>query len=130
MFNEEDFEIVHMYTRANALEDGVLINLNAIDEIADLVQSHYKFPVDLTESVWAIVCAAVDDDEGCNDLAGVIHDLLFMSKACYEEINQSERIFKVLIHLNGELKEYRFKAVFGPDETWAPVVTIMLPLED
>ena len=47
-------EAVFIYTRAQAIEDGVLVDLSHVDSI----QQHWKFPFACTSTVWAIIEAA------------------------------------------------------------------------
>jgi hypothetical protein len=60
----EDADLIHAYTRADALRDGVLI---AVSQIAR--EAGFCFPVALTRAVWER-CVAVPPGVACQDEAG------------------------------------------------------------
>ena len=80
----ENADVIHSYSRAQAIEDGVLVDLSALSPVC---REHYKFPVACTAAVWAIVDKAVKNKKCYNDLNGVLHDILWMSKACKRVVN-------------------------------------------
>jgi hypothetical protein len=43
----DDFDLIHAYTRADAIRDGVLIDVSAVAR-----EAGFKFPVALTAAVW------------------------------------------------------------------------------
>ena len=56
MTQENPFgEVVYSYTRKQAIEDGVLVDLSEIATIKE----HWKFPFACTATVWAIIEAAL-----------------------------------------------------------------------
>jgi hypothetical protein len=69
--------VIYSYTREQAIEDGVLIDLSAI--APDVCSQHYKYPIACTETVWNIIEEAVNNPKWDCDTKGIIHDLLFMS---------------------------------------------------
>jgi hypothetical protein len=96
----------------------------------DVCRQHYKYPIACTASVWNIIEAAVNNPKHCNDYAGVLHDMLYMSKVLYEDISASIRLFRVIITGVGRKRYHQFKIVCGPGDNAEPVLTIMLPDED
>ncbi len=68
MFDNEG--LVHRYTRADAIRDGVLIDVTATAR-----EAGFKFPVALTAAVWA-KCVAVPSGVLCQDEAGRLWDVL------------------------------------------------------
>lgn len=120
--------MIFSYTRKQAIEDGVLIDLT---EIAPAIQAeHYKYPVALTAAAWAIVQRALENDKVVNDIDGIIHDVLWMSRAAGREVDPSTRLFQVIIAGSGPIDLHTFKIVCGPGDNAEPVLTIMLPDED
>lgn len=119
-------ELIHAYTRAQAIEDGVLVDLSD----ADGVKGHFKYPLACTAAVWAVIDRAVKNEKHCNDLAGVLHDVCWMSKVCARSIDPTTRIFKVIITGAGRKKYHTFKMVCGPGDDAEPVLTLMMPEED
>lgn len=125
-----DATIVHSYSRAQALEEGVLVNLAFNRMLASICRQHYKHPIACTAAVFDIIKRAVDNKEFHNDYPGVVHDILYMSRALHREINESTILFRVVIQGAGLKTEYDFKLVVGPGDDAKPVITIMLPNED
>ena len=62
MFEEAD--LIHSYTRADALRDGVLIDVSAVAREAGI-----RYPVALTRAAWGR-CVAVPPGVLCQDEAG------------------------------------------------------------
>lgn len=46
----EGFEVIHAYTRAQAIEDGVLVDLSDLAR-----EAGFRFPVAVTLGVWAVL---------------------------------------------------------------------------
>jgi hypothetical protein len=126
----EGAEIIHSYSRAQAIEDGVLVDLSAL--APEVCGQFYKFPIACTAAVWGVIDSAIKNEKYNNDLNGVIHDLLFMSIKMCKELDPTTRRFAVII--NGadhpHNKPYAFNAVCGPGDDAEPVITIMFPGED
>jgi len=121
-------DVVFAYTRKQAIEDGVLVDLNAV--AGDVCRQHFKVPIACTAAVWALIDKAVKSPKHCNDVAGVVHDILFMSKTgLARKVDDSTRIFTVII-TGGRKRNHQLKLVCGPGDNAEPVVTIMLPEED
>jgi hypothetical protein len=99
-------------------------------ELAEVCRQHYKYPIACTASVWGIMEQAVNNPKHCNDYAGILHDLLYMSKVSYTPQGDDTRLFTVIITGLGRRKYHRFKIVCGPGDLGEPVLTIMLPNED
>jgi len=122
-------EPISVYTRAQAIADGVLVDLSAL--APDVCAQHYKYPVACTAAVWAIVDAAVKHPRWMNDLKGVVHDLLWMSRARpVQRMGPSQVLFEVIVRGAGRQSVFTFKMVCGPGDDASPVMTLMLPEED
>ncbi len=61
LFQPED--IISTYTRAQAIEDGVLVDLMQ-DEMTSVCRQNYKFPIACTSAVFAIMQRAVENPAG------------------------------------------------------------------
>jgi hypothetical protein len=127
------WEVIDVYTRAQAIEDGVLIDITAWAK-----EYGFKFPVAVTASVWSLI----DDPEGMKcagqSAKGRGLDVVAMLKM-YARRGGTTIFFPVIfaIHLykkNGDLHEarktFKLKAVCGPGDNLEPVITVMLPEED
>lgn len=121
----DDAPIISSYSRAQALEDGVLIDLTE----ADVAKGHFKYPLACTAAVWALIQKAVNNKKWMNDQAGVLHDICWMSRFG-QVVDPTTRLFKVIITGTGRRKNHWLKIVCHPGDTPEPVLTIMLPEED
>jgi hypothetical protein len=70
MFEEAD--LIHRYTRADALRDRVLIDVPATAKEAGI-----RWPVTLTSAAWER-CVAVPPGVLCQDEAGRLWDVLYL----------------------------------------------------
>lgn len=130
MTSPSELEIIHAYTRAEAIEDGVLIDASA-GELAELTAQLYRVPVAMTAAVHHLINEAVASPRHCNDRKGVWWDILWMSLHGQTGApDPSTRLFRVMITGTGRRKWHTLKAVCGPDDHGAPCVTFMLPEED
>ena len=123
----DDAEVIYAYTRAQALEDGVLVDVSEIAKEAGI-----KFPVALTS---AVHCKYVEVPEGVigQDETGRLWDILWVFRFAAAKFNGSTLLFKV--HVRNDNRDcmpplVTLKAVCGPGDTPEPVITIMLPVED
>ena len=114
-------ECIFRYTRANAIADGVLVDLSQVET----VKAHWKFPFACTDTVFGLIERAIEEQG--NDLLGIMHDISQMAKAEIHKGSRQDVIhFKVIIgHTLHDLKLH-----IGPGDTAAPVMTLMLPHED
>ncbi len=117
---------IFTYTREEAINDGVLIDLN---KFIPIKESGYKYPVCCTFAVWAIIDKAVENKKYCNDFEGIIWDILSMSKHG-REISPSTNLFTVFIAGAGNKRNFTFKIICHPGDKSEPVLTILLPDED
>jgi len=126
--NELFGPIVHSYTRADAIADGVLVDLTAsYPEECRL----YRYPVACSAAVWSLVDQAVTNRRHYNDQAGVVWDIMYMSqRGIIARPDAQTVLFKVVITGTGTKKIHTMKAVCGPGDNLEPVITIMLPEED
>ena len=70
MFEETD--LIHRYSRADALRDGVLIDVSATAREAGI-----RWPAALTAATWES-CVSVPPGLACQDEAGRLWDVLWM----------------------------------------------------
>lgn len=122
----EGAEIIDAYSRAQAIEDGVLVDVSTVAREAGI-----RFPVAMTRTVWA---KYVEVPEGvkCQDESGRLWDILWMFRARARR-GGDRLLFR--LHVRNDNREMipplvTLKAVCGPGDTPEPVITIMLPEED
>ena len=122
--NNQDFwadaDIIHTYTRDEAIADGVLIsaNLGDLDEIS--AQHFPGVSVAMTPGVFALIEKGVDHPKWLNDWKGVWHDVCWMSR-----FGNSDGLFKVIITGTGRVRNHILKVIRN-----AEGVTFMLRHED
>ena len=124
----EDAPVIFQYTRAQAIEDGVLIDLT---EWAREVG--FRVPVACTAAVWNgyLVPTQRTRELGQSE-RGRGHDLLWMLLCAIRAHGRSETLLFDVMFLQTPDRRVlvRFKAVCGPGDHGEPAITIMLPGED
>ena len=114
-------ETIYSYSRSQAIEDGVLVDLSQ----ADSVRQHWKHPFACTSAVWAIIEEALQHPG--QDISGICHDISTTAKHAIRSTRETEQIFFSVIITK---KKHAMKLHIGPGDTAAPVLTLMLPYED
>ena len=92
MNETKDWQLIHTYTRRQAIADGVLVD---VTERAK--EAGFRVPVALTSTAWA-ECVTVPEGLGDQDETGRLWDVLWMCRA-YASRNGSdpEILFHVLV---------------------------------
>jgi hypothetical protein len=140
-------EPIFSYTRAQAIADGVLIDLtSATDDKGQRLcpQAGFTVPVAITRTAWAQTIEArgswrpdgegeVLELKGGQSLTGRLWDVLWMLRVASGKAANSDRVhFQVLVHVHGDgLREtVSLWALCGPGDGAQPVITIMVEGED
>ena len=133
MFTEAD--LIHSYTRAEALADGALIDVSEMGREAGL-----RVPVAMTSAAYGAYVALPPNYSGFQDVEGRLWDVLFMLHASIGAANESTDTIHYRLHVrrikadgsddNRTPPRVTLKSVIGPGDDGAPVLTIMLPDED
>ncbi len=126
MFDEAD--LIYRYTRAQAIEDGVLIDVSAVAREAGI-----RYPVALTSDAWAR-CVAVPPGVECQDEAGRLWDVLHLLRLAVARGGGGAEV-RFGVEVRNDNRErtpplVRLKAVCGPGDRGEPVLTVMLPDEE
>ncbi|MDP6633664.1 MAG: hypothetical protein QGG42_02085 [Phycisphaerae bacterium] len=122
-----DMPVIFSYTRAQAIEDGVLIDLTEWAK-----ETGFRYPLACTTAVWNDYVAPNEDLRLLGQSErGRAHDLLWML-LCAVRRGSGDRIDFETLFLQSPHRRItaRFKAVCGPGDDGQPVITIMLPNED
>jgi hypothetical protein len=125
----EETAVIFAYTRAQAIADGVLIDVTGPARAGRL----FRIPVALTRAVWDRYVAVPDGVEG-QDEVGRLWDVLFMLYvASGKDGDRSELLYR--LHVRNDNREgdppvVELKAVCGPDDDGSPCVTVMRIDED
>ena len=127
-------EVISVYTRAQALADGVLIDAGSMAR-----EAGFRWPTAITAGAWAD-CVAWDDadSEGQThqDQSGRLWDVLFMAAyAARANGNAGPELLFELYRVprdgcSTEAVPCQLKLVAGPGDQGEPVITILLPRED
>jgi hypothetical protein len=124
----DDWPIIFSYTRAQAIADGVLI-----DVTAQAGEVGFKVHTVVTDHLYNmyVVPPARLEGEG-QSVEGRLHDLLFRTLLAARAIRDSDRAeFDVLFLMApGRWDTAHVVAVIGPGDQGEPVMTIMLPEDD
>jgi hypothetical protein len=125
----ENADLIHRYTRADAIRDGVLIDVSAVAR-----EVGFRCPVALTAAVWT-KCVAVPPGVLCQDEAGRLWDVLTMLRFAVRGRSGGASGVRFGVRVRNDNRDgtpplVRLKALCGPGDDGAPVVTVMLPEED
>ena len=122
----DDYDLIFSYTRKQAIEDGVLMD---VTEMA--TEAGFKWPVAITDTVWNqhIVPDVASVEQG-QSIEGRLWDVLNVLRFS-ALTGGTEVLFKVIFIEKGTITvEIKLKSVCGPGDEGGPVITIMLPEED
>lgn len=131
--DDDEPVLVFSYSRAQALEDGVLVDVSQVAAEAGLA-----YPTAITAAAWADCVAWSPEDSArqtTQDEAGRLWDVLWMARMGMRRASgRSECLFKLYrVPRGGRGHMPRLttlKVVCGPGDTLDPVLTLMLPEED
>lgn len=128
LFNAD--EVIFSYTRKQAIEDGVLVDLTEWSREVGFV-----IPVACTHAVWE---GYIVPPDGTRELGqserGRAHDVLWMCLVTIRKQHRGhhrEMRFEVLfVNRRQQHEQVTLKAICGPGDEGEPVLTIMRPDED
>ena len=126
---DTEWELIHAYTRQQAIEDGVLVD---VSEVAKKVG--HVFGVALTRAVWSRCVDVAPVVEGMTDYDRV-SDILWMCRNCVtiDFVGGEPGIFIIALGIEHDEIEQpleTLKAVLSYDDQGLPCITIMMPEED
>lgn len=126
--------VISTYTRAQAIEDGVLVDAGTMAK-----EAGFKWPVVLTSAAWADCVAWTDDDsqkQVHQDQSGRLWDVLYMaSHGIRTRKDSGDRLLFQLYRVSRDGFStgsvlVTLKLIIGPGDAGEPVITILLPEED
>jgi len=148
MFTEAD--VISRYTRREAIEDGVLVQLSGPDYEGDewipemCQEAGFRYPIAMTTTAFA-KCVVPIDGEGeqlapCQDAKGRLWDVLWMLKLAIRQSLEPGSVLRFSLRVvpnvpvdsdnHPRAKLTFLKCVCGPDDEGHCCLTIMLPEED
>ena len=128
------FGPVFAYTRAQAIEDGILVD---VSETAR--EAGFKIPVAVTRSVWDRLIALPEGYQGFQDERGRLWDVVWMAHYYARRAPDRDRVtMSVLVRdirkdlrdSNRPPRRHSPIVAIGAGDQDEPVVTIMFPEDD
>lgn len=123
-----DMPVIHRYTRQQAIEDGVLIDLTEWAR-----ETGFRIPVACTNTVWSDYIVPPESTRALGQSErGRAHDLLWLLYVSIRKSQGGDQLRFDVIFLQKPRKHetVQLKAVCGPGDEGEPVLTIMMPDED
>lgn len=124
----KDADVISSYSRAQALEDGFLVDLDVTAK-----EAGFKWPVAMTRTAFEIVNPSQALKAEGQSWAGRAWDMLMILRREMRGVGDTTEIaFAPLFVLEpGQAPQpVKLNAVSGPGDNAEPVITIMLPEED
>ena len=127
-------DVIYIYSRAQAIEDGVLITAGSMS-----AEAGFKWPVAFTSAVWEDCIAWTDEDkakQAYQDQSGRLWDVLYMaSRTISTSCGSSDQLRFELYRVPRDGKSMEaelvtLKLIVGSGDQGEPVITIMMPNED
>ena len=123
----EEADLIHRYSRADALRDGVLSDVSAAAR-----ETGIRWPVALTRAAWER-CVVVPPGVSCQDEAGRLWDVAWML-GCAVRRGGSGPEVRFGVHVRNDNRDrtpprVRLQAVCGPGDNGEPCITVVLPEE-
>jgi Family of unknown function (DUF6573) len=139
MSNQDDSlnlfgEVIYAYTRAQAIADGVLVDVTPTAR-----EAGFRWPVALTRAAWEDCVAWSEEDsrrQVHQDESGRLWDVLWMAMNAIRRSSSgaSQTLFRFYrVPRDGKCQGallVTLKLVAGPGDASEPVITIMQPQED
>lgn len=130
-----DAEIIHAYTRAQALAEGALVDAGPMAR-----EAGFRAPVALTRAAWVDCVAWTEADNkrkggALQDEKGRLWDVLWMASLAARRAGSRQRVpfelYRVPVAGRGATaRKITLALMIGPGDEGEPVITIGLPHED
>ena len=123
-----DCKVVSIYTRAQAIKDGILVDVSGYAK-----ELGFRFPVAVTKTVWdSCISWNKEQERAYQDESGRLFDVLWVAMIKAQHFKGSQTNFDIACIPRGrmEVKTVSLKLHCGPGDQGEPVITIMLPWED
>jgi Family of unknown function (DUF6573) len=124
-----DADLIHVYTRAQALADGALIDISPL-----ATEAGFRYPVAVTAAVWPILEPSDDLVRLGQSATGRAWDVLHVLRAAIRHSGHTDRLhFTPLFVLDAAHptpQPVQPWALCGPGDDEAPVLTVLCEGED
>lgn len=131
---------ISVYTRRQAIEDGVLVQLSGDGYEGDewipqmVAEAGFRYPIAMTvKSFMDCVAVTKAAERACQDIQGRLWDVLWMLKQSATRKGGAADVITFVLHCSVDRvnpSRVELKAVCGPGDEGEPVITIMYPWED
>ncbi|WP_258111091.1 DUF6573 family protein [Alicyclobacillus sp. SP_1] len=119
-------EYLSVYTRAQALDDGVLVDVTELSK-----EARIRYPVALTKALYEEVFVPSEADERLGQsVTGRLWDALTLFAWYARRINGHTFQYPLRVQRGHRAVDVLLKAVIGPGDDLEPVITLLLPHED
>ena len=122
----EEAELIHRYTRAQAVADGVLVDVTATAKEAGIT-----YPAAVTRAVFERYIRVPDGVIG-QDERGRAWDVLWMLRFAIARSPEGDFLLYTVFVRNDNAgpRPVKLKALCHPGDEGEPVITVLLPDED
>jgi len=125
----EDSDLIFAYTRTQALEDGVLVDITPW-----ATEAGFKIPVAVTAAVWAILQPSPELMPLGQSVTGRAWDLLMILRSAIHQAPDRDRVHFAPLFVrephDPTPRPVPLWALCGPGDDGAPVLTVMCEGED
>lgn len=124
----DDAEVISVYTRAQALEDGVLVD---ITELA--CESGFKFPVAVTQGVWGVLNPTKELESEGQSWKGRAWDMLTILRFAIQRAERTDAVYFAPLFIQKPGRSpvaVELWAKAGPGDAGEATITVMLRTED
>jgi len=121
-------EVISVYTRAQALEDGVLVDLTDWAR-----EAGFKLPVAVTQGVWCVLTPSKELAAEGQDVAGRAWDMFTILRHAIRGGGNTDTVYFAPLftrEVGREAEGVEMYAKCGPGDNAEPVITVMLRGED
>lgn len=127
------FELIHRYTREQALEDGVLVDVTDTAR-----EAGFTIPVAVTAAVWNLIRPTrAEQERWAQDEQGRLWDALWMCRLAIRRSDAVDELAFTAAFQTQDREGFRnrlsivaLKAHSGPGDDGEHVLTVMFPHED
>lgn len=114
--------VIYSYTRAQAIEDGVLVDLSRLPVIRIFWTQHFA----CTDTVWNVIERGV---EAGGDRDGILQDICWGARCVLSKTKPKQtNLIRFTVTVGGRTHDLKLHC--GPGDTPEPVLTLMLAHED
>lgn len=123
------WDAVASYSRAQAIEDGVLVDVTEWGSHDKGFIGGFRLPVAMTAALWAAVAELPARVQGIEDVRGRAHDVLWMASLRVRgaAAGTDRAPFSVIMNVKAGRRILRLLAVVGPGDAGEPVLTLGFP---